>query len=91
MLASEFGWSIEYILNMSKPQIRVVMDGLAEVNRMKNGTRNNGSSASSLSDNTQRTSAKNPKDTLLELMSIPGVKIGQKAKEMLDKLSEQKE
>ena len=87
MLASEYGWNIEYIMNLTRPQINALVDGMDEINKKKD-SKTTSSGDDAIKDIKINKDGKANIDTLLSLFTLPGTKITNKAQEMLKNIKE---
>ena len=86
-MAETYGWTIDYIVDLSQPQIDALLDGKDQYEKLKQYFIDNDPDTSETKLNKQ--SGKNLKkgfDGLYELINIPGVNMTTKAKEKMSKI-----
>ncbi len=85
LLAEKYGWTIEYIMALTRTQLKSLLDGESEMLDLKESQSKNPSMSNKKS---KVTTGKG--DSIYEIMSMPGMKITEKTKKALMKIREKK-
>ena len=79
LLANKYGWNIEYILDLTPKQVKLLMDGEYELAVLQNKDKMNDPKHSI-------TGQSKKSDSIWDILSIPGIKATPKAKSVLEAL-----
>lgn len=88
MLAEKYGWTIEYVMNLTRGQIKAIMDGELELVEYREKLKKNKSGVSPSPGKDGGTTGTG--DSIYEIMSMPGMKISEKTKKVLMKIRNKK-
>lgn len=82
LLAEKYGWSIEYVMNLTRRQIRLLTEGQLEILDIqeKYKDKNYGVNNTANNDVKNKKENKTSNDSFYGLFALPGVKMTPKAK-----------
>lgn len=87
LLAEKYGWTIEYVMKLTRKQVKSMLDGELELIEFREKHKQGDSSTVGKSSDTTTTGKG---DSIYEIMSMPGMKISEKTKKMLMKIRNKK-
>ena len=96
MFAKMYGWTIEYIMGLTKPQIDALLQGIEKLNKEAKKSEGSGSgkytSKYSMPDSNGKNldSEEGDDNAKMAIFSFPGMKLSDKAKKKLDKVMKRK-
>jgi len=96
LLAEKYGWTIEYIMKLTRRQVRVLLEGQTEIVELqdkaqKDYDRNKGNNNTNVNiSNDGNKDGKSTGSGLYELMSLPGMKMSEKARNKIKRVMESK-
>jgi len=82
MFAKTFGWSIEYIMRLSKPQIDLLLDGIV---KLSESTKDKNKSNFNNKDNNDE-----KRKSAITLFTMPGMQMSEKARKKIDEILKRK-
>lgn len=89
MLCKNYGWSIEYVLDLTRPQINILIDGMVEVADIRSEASEEVKSrkVDKFDYDKKRNKVDNKSvSNIFDLASYPGFDISKKAETMLGKI-----
>lgn len=93
MLAEKYGWTIEYIMKLTRRQVRVLLEGQTEIVELQDKAQKDYDKNKNTNVNISNDGNKDGKTTgsgLYELMSLPGMKMSEKARNKIKRVMESK-
>lgn len=91
MFAKMYGWTIEYIMGLTKPQIDALLQGIEKLNKEAKKSESGGTSKYSTgSDDTKLDQKEGDDNAKMAIFSFPGMKLSDKAKKKLDRVMKKK-
>lgn len=88
LLAEKYKWTIEYIMNLSMRQIKSLIEGERLILEIRD--RNKDGKQPYTFQNNQPANFADKKNNVYDILSIPGVKMSDKAKKILNKIQQKK-
>jgi hypothetical protein len=92
LMCEKYSWTLEYVLNLTRPQIRALIKGqleIADIKKEVQSGRKSGATVKYTKAGKIVTEEKSAND-IFTLASLPGVKITERAQKLMDRILRKK-